>query len=42
MEAVDYKVSGIGSASCGPEIKDEYKMNDGKVRFGFSIIKIRE
>lgn len=35
---IDYKVSGIGSASCGPEIMDKYRMNDGKVHFAFSII----
>lgn len=35
---IDYKVSGIGSASCGPEMMDKYRMNDGKVAFAFSIL----
>lgn len=35
---IDYKVSGIGSGSCGPQIMDKYKMNDGKVEFAFSIL----
>ena len=36
---IDYKVSGIGSASCGPEILDQYQMMDQKVHFAFSIRK---
>ncbi len=36
---IDYKVSGIGSASCGPELVEAYQMNDKKVDFKFSIIK---
>ena len=39
---IDYKVSGIGSASCGPEILDKYKMIDKNVHFAFSIIKNQE
>lgn len=39
---IDYKVSGIGSASCGPELMDQYKMNDEKVHFAFSIVKKSE
>lgn len=35
---IDYKVSGIGSASCGPELMDKYRMNDGHVHFAFSIV----
>ena len=34
---IDYKVSGIGSASCGPQLADKYRMNDGKVDFSFTI-----
>ena len=34
---IDYKVSGIGSASCGPEIYEQYRMNDEKVHLEFSI-----
>ena len=36
---IDYKVSGIGSNSCGPELLDKYKMKDKNVSFAFSIIK---
>ncbi len=36
---IDYKVSGIGSNSCGPELKTQYRVCDEKVKFGFSIIK---
>ncbi len=34
---VDYKVSGIGSQSCGPEMKDEYKLLDKTIDFRFRI-----
>lgn len=36
---IDYKVSGIGSASCGPELSEQYKMNDETVYFNFFIMK---
>ena len=36
---IDYKVSGIGSGSCGPQLVEAYQMNDKKVNFEFSIIK---
>ncbi len=39
---IDYKVSGIGSASCGPEILDKYKMMDKDVHLAFSIVKNQE
>lgn len=39
---IDYKVSGMGSASCGPELLDQYKMKDKKVHFAFSIVKNQE
>jgi len=34
---VDYKNAGIGSASCGPELQDKYKVNDKKIEFNFKI-----
>ena len=34
---VDYKVSGIGSQSCGPELKNEYKLNEKSIDFKFRI-----
>ncbi len=34
---VDYKVSGVGSASCGPALRDEYRLSEKEIRFEFSI-----
>ncbi len=34
---IDYKVSGIGSASCGPDLKPEYQLNEKKIDFSFAI-----
>lgn len=36
---IDYKVSGIGSGSCGPQLSEKYQMKDKKIDFKFSIIK---
>ncbi len=36
---IDYKVSGIGSNSCGPALLEQYQLKDENVRFEFSIIK---
>lgn len=36
---IDYKVSGIGSNSCGPVIGDEYKVADEHIQFTFTIVK---
>jgi beta-galactosidase len=36
---IDYKVSGIGSGSCGPQLMDKYQMNDTKIKFSFSVKK---
>lgn len=36
---IDYKVSGIGSGSCGPQLLDKYRLQDEKVHFAFSIKK---
>ena len=38
--AVDYKVSGIGSGSCGPQLLEKYRMQDENVKFEFSIVKL--
>lgn len=35
---IDYKVSGIGSGSCGPQLLDKYKLSDKNIHFEFSII----
>ncbi len=34
---IDYKVSGIGSNSCGPELEKEYRLAEKEIRFAFSI-----
>lgn len=34
---IDYKVSGIGSNSCGPELEQEYRLSEKEIRFAFSI-----
>ncbi|MBR2615215.1 MAG: glycoside hydrolase family 2 [Clostridia bacterium] len=34
---VDYKVSGVGSASCGPALEEKYRMTDKAIRFAFSL-----
>lgn len=34
---IDYAQSGIGSNSCGPELKENYRINDKKIRFKFEI-----
>ncbi len=34
---IDYKVSGIGSGSCGPQLAEQYQMKDKEVHFEFSV-----
>ena len=34
---IDYKVSGIGSGSCGPDLEPEYRLNEKKIAFAFNI-----
>ena len=34
---IDYKSSGVGSASCGPDLLEKYRFNDKKFNFSFSI-----
>ena len=34
---IDYKVSGIGSNSCGPALNPKYQVNDKKIYFCFSV-----
>lgn len=36
---IDYKVSGIGSGSCGPLVYEQYQMRDKNVHFAFSIVR---
>lgn len=34
---IDYKVSGLGSNSCGPELASEYRADDKKIKFNFTV-----
>ncbi len=34
---IDYKVSGIGSNSCGPQLLEKYELNDKHIDFSFVI-----
>ncbi len=36
---IDYKVSGIGSNSCGPVIGAPYRVDDEHIQFAFTIVK---
>ena len=35
---IDYKVSGLGSNSCGPELNRKYRMEDNEIKFEFFIL----
>lgn len=34
---IDYKVSGIGSNSCGPVLEQKYRLDDKKIQFAFTV-----
>ncbi len=34
---VDYKVSGIGSNSCGPDLEEKYRLSEKELRFAFTV-----
>ena len=34
---IDYKVSGMGSASCGPELMEKYRLSERNISFGFTL-----
>ena len=36
---IDYRCSGIGSASCGPELEPQYRLSEKDIHFEFSICK---
>ena len=38
---VDYKVSGLGSNSCGPELERKYRLEEKQLRFAFSVKPLR-
>ena len=35
---IDYKNSGVGSASCGPDLEPQFRLSEKKIQFAFSII----
>lgn len=39
---VDYKVSGIGSNSCGPDLEKRYRLDEKEIHFAFSVQPDRE
>lgn len=34
---IDYKVSGLGSNSCGPKLEEKYRLKEKKIKFKFTI-----
>ena len=34
---IDYKGSGLGSASCGPDLSEKYRLSEKKIEFAFSM-----
>ena len=34
---IDYKVSGLGSQSCGPQLPEKYQLNEKEIEFSFYI-----
>ena len=34
---IDYKMSGLGFNSCGPELDKEYRLDEKKIKFNFTI-----
>lgn len=39
---IDYKVSGIGSASCGPALADQYRLSEKQIVFNSHYIPVRK
>ena len=38
---VDYKDSGIGSNSCGPDLEEKYRLSEKQIHFAFSVCPIQ-
>lgn len=36
---LDYKMSGVGTSACGPELNDKYKITEDKIEFTFSFFQ---
>ena len=34
---IDYKVSGLGSGSCGPQLEPQFRLSEKEISFGFRI-----
>ena len=34
---IDYKDSGLGSGSCGPQLMDKYKLFEKEIIFGYTV-----
>ncbi len=37
---LDYKVSGLGSKACGPELQEKYRLAQKEIRFGLTLGKL--
>lgn len=37
---IDYKVSGIGSNSSGPELKEQYRLCEKDIDFSFTVMPL--
>ena len=38
---IDYRTSGIGSNSCGPQLSDIYRIKSGDYRFAFRLLPVK-
>lgn len=36
---IDYKMSGLGSSSCGPQPREDFRLAEKEIKFSFDIIK---
>ena len=34
---IDYRVSGLGSSACGPELPEKYRLKEKDIQFMFSL-----
>ncbi|WP_341866032.1 hypothetical protein [Paenibacillus ferrarius] len=37
---LDYRMSGVGSASCGPELLEPYRLDEKEFKFELSLLPI--
>jgi len=38
---IDYKVSGLGSASCGPQLIPKYRLSEKEISYSFTIVPLK-